>query len=64
MARPKTKESKAITIRLSVDVYERLDKFAQDSGQMKTVAIERAITAYMNSYYQERAIIENLNSKK
>ena len=50
MARPK-KENHPISIRMDKAIYDRLTEFCEVSGQPKTVAIERAIAAYVNEYY-------------
>jgi hypothetical protein len=52
MARTK-KESHPVTIRMEQDLYERLKQFCEDSGQPKTVAIERALKAYIDSYEEK-----------
>ena len=51
MARPK-KENHPISIRMDKAIYDRLNEFCEISGQPKTVAIERAIDAYVDKYYQ------------
>ena len=50
MARPKGKESKAMTIRLELELFDRLSAFSEKYGQPKTVVIERAVKAYMDHY--------------
>ena len=50
MARPKGKESKAMTIRLDIELFDRLSAFSEKYGQPKTVAVERAIKAYIDHY--------------
>ncbi|MBR5719189.1 MAG: CopG family transcriptional regulator [Clostridia bacterium] len=49
MARPR-KESHPITVRLEQNIYDRLNDFCERSGQPKTVAIERAIKTYIESF--------------
>ena len=49
MARPR-KESHPITVRLEQNIYDRLNDFCERSGQTKTVAIERAIKTYIESF--------------
>lgn len=51
MARAK-KESQPVTIRMAKDIFDRLNKFCEFSGQSKTVAIERALAEYMDGYYK------------
>lgn len=50
MARAK-KESVPISARIDKSIFERLEKFCEDSGQGKTGAIERALNMYMEEYY-------------
>lgn len=58
MPRPKTKESKPLTIRLDAELYDRLTNFTQDSGQSKTVAVERALDMYIKAYENQKVILE------
>lgn len=44
------KENTPTSFRLSTAVYERLERFCEESGQPKTVAVERAITMYIDDY--------------
>ena len=48
---PRTKKDNVpVSFRLATDVHERLEQFCQDSGQSKTVAVERAIAMYIDDY--------------
>ena len=60
MGRPK-KDNHPITNRISTSLLERLNQFVEDSGQPKTVAMERALSIYMDAYYEERRKLEELN---
>ena len=53
MARPK-KENTPTSFRLNTAVLERLTQFCEESGQSKTVAVERAITMYINDYEEKQ----------
>lgn len=44
------KENTPTSFRLATDVYERLVKSCAESGQPKTVAVERAINMYIDDY--------------
>ena len=55
-ARPRTKEYKPVTIRMEMTVYDRLSDFCEESGQPKTVAIERALNMYMDDYEKKQAL--------
>ena len=48
---PRTKKDNVpVSFRLAKDVNERLEQFCKDSGQSKTVAVERAIIMYIDDY--------------
>ena len=49
MARAK-KETVPTSFRLSANLAERLTRFCEDSGQSKTVAVERALVMYIDDY--------------
>lgn len=44
------KKCQPMSIRLEQNIAERLADFCNRSGQSKTTAIERAITAYIDDY--------------
>lgn len=60
MARP-AKPHHSVTVRLEESIYQRLNEFCEDSGQPKTVAIERALVMYIKDYYKKQQIIEGAN---
>lgn len=64
MARPKTKEYKPLTVRMDANVYERLTDYCQESGQPKTVAVERAITMFINDFEEKKALLEEAVTSK
>ncbi|MBQ1733984.1 MAG: ribbon-helix-helix protein, CopG family [Lachnospiraceae bacterium] len=48
---PRTKKDNVpVSFRLAKEVNERLEQFCKDSGQSKTVAVERAIIMYIDDY--------------
>ncbi len=59
MARPK-KENHPMSIRISSALFDKLQMFCYDSGQTKTVAIERALDAYINKYYYDQEKLKEL----
>ena len=63
MARPK-KPNHPVTVRLDQEIYDQLNKFVEDSGQPKTVALERALVMYMDDYYDKQRLIEEAVEKK
>ena len=48
MPRPK-KDNYPLSLRIDKTVYERLTQSCEDSGQTKTLAIERALMVYSES---------------
>ncbi|WP_295565374.1 RepB family protein [Holdemanella porci] len=43
MPKPK-KDWKALNIKIQSEVYEELEKYCEDTGQSKTVAVERILS--------------------
>lgn len=52
MARAK-KDNVPVSVRLEKGIFEKLSKFCEDSGQPKTVAVERALEMYIDDYYEK-----------
>lgn len=63
MPRPK-KDNHPVTIRISTPLLNRLNQFCEDSGQPKTTAMERALAAYMDSYYEDMKKLEEIKNGK
>ena len=51
------KDNIPASFRMARDVYERLEGYCAESGQPKTVAVERAITMYIDDYEKKQAIL-------
>lgn len=49
MARPR-KKSRPFSIKMEAEIYERLQAYCEESGQPKTVAIERAVNMFIDNY--------------
>ena len=62
MPRPK-KDNHSMTIRLATSIFDRLTQYCEDSGQTKTVAIERALTMFMNDYYDKQQLLADVENK-
>ena len=58
MGRPR-KDNVPVSFRLERTVFDKLNQFCEDSGQAKTVAIERALGMYIDDYYEKQEIIKN-----
>lgn len=63
MARTK-KDNHPVTVRLATPLFGKLNKFCEDSGQPKTVAIERALAMYIDDYYKKQKIIQDASKTK
>ena len=62
MARPR-KNGTYINVCIDTPVYERLEKLCKDAGQTKTVAVERALIAYLNDYEEKQRILKEIDGK-
>ena len=61
MARPK-KNGTYLNVCIETPIYERLASFCEDAGQAKTVAVERALTAYLDDYEEKQKLLEELEN--
>ena len=59
MPRPK-KDNYPLSLRIDKTVYERLTQYCEDSGQTKTLAIERALMVYIDEYYRQQEKLEHI----
>jgi len=62
MARPK-KDGTYLNVRIKTAVYERLKEFSEDVGQSKTIAVERALMAYMDDYDKKQRLLKKLEEQ-
>ena len=56
MARPKSKDSKAVNINMDIAVLERLEKYCEETGLPKTTAIERILKQFFENQSEEGKI--------
>jgi hypothetical protein len=52
MARPR-KDGKSVNLYLDRKVVERLEQYCKETGQTKTMAIERMLTREMGQYFKQ-----------
>lgn len=52
MSRQK-KDGKILNIKLDREVYEKLERFCKESGQPKTVAVERFLNRCLDEYFSK-----------
>ena len=62
MAKPK-KNGTYLNVCIESSIYERLDRFSEDAGQAKTVAVERALTAYLDEYEEKQRKLRELEKE-
>lgn len=53
------KDGRYINYRIKREIYEMLERYAEEKGQSKTVAIERILEAHLSAYFAE-----NTNNSK
>ena len=59
MPRPK-KDNYPLSLSIEKNVYDRLTQYCEDSGQTKTLAIERALMVYIDEYYRQQEKLEHI----
>lgn len=59
MPRPQ-KDNYPLSLRIEKNVYDRLTQYCEDSGQTKTLAIERALMVYIDEYYRQQEKLEHI----
>ena len=56
------KDSKPMSLRMDSATFNRLQSYCNQSGQSKTVAIERAVNKYIDEYDARLKKLETLES--
>lgn len=59
MARPK-KNGTYLNVCIQTPIYERLKAMCDDAGQSKTIAVERALTLYLDEYEKKQKKLKEL----
>ena len=59
MARPK-KNGTYLNVCIETPIYKRLEALCDDAGQTKTIAVERALTLYLDSYEEKQRKLKEL----
>ncbi|MCH4040566.1 MAG: hypothetical protein LKG48_04980 [Lachnospiraceae bacterium] len=60
MPRPK-KDAKILNIKLARSVSDKLERFCEESGQTKTVAVERFLDKCLDEYFAKPEDVRRLN---
>ncbi len=63
MARPK-KNGTYLNVCIDTMIYERLESVCSDAGQTKTIAVERALEAYLDGYDEKKKRLKELDNEK
>ena len=61
MARPK-KNGKYLNVCIQEEIYKKLEEFCMVAGQTKTIAVERALTQYIENYGAMQEKLNRLDS--
>ena len=48
----KKKDAKILNIKLDREIHEQLEKFCEESGLTKTIAVERILQHYFQEYFK------------
>jgi predicted transcriptional regulator len=52
-----------LNVRIETAIYNRLEALCEDAGQTKTVAVERALTEYLDNYERKQQMLKELEEK-
>ena len=61
MARAK-KNGTYLNVCIETPIYERLERLCEDAGQTKTVAVERALKAYLEDNEKKQMLLKEMDS--
>ena len=53
-----------LNVCIETSIYEKLEKLCDDAGQTKTVAVERALTEYLENYEKKQQMLKELEDGK
>lgn len=59
MARPK-KNGTYLNVCIKTSIYEKLEELCSEAGQTKTIAVERALSDYLDKYKREQEMLREL----
>ena len=58
------KDSRAFSIRMATEIYDRMEKYCEETSVPKTAVIERAICMYLDDYEETRAQLKQLRKNQ
>ena len=53
MPRPKTRDFKSVNFNLDVKVLEKLERYCEETGLTKTMAMERILDKFLTEYFAQ-----------
>ena len=61
MARPK-KNGTYLNVCIETSIYQRLETMCEEAGQTKTIAVERALSLYLDAYEEKQRMLRELEN--
>ena len=59
---PRTKkDAKILNVKLEREIHDKLEKFCEESGQSKTVAVERFLKKCLDEYFSKPEDLRRMN---
>lgn len=55
------KDAKTLNIKLSAPIHDKLERFCEESGQSKTVAVERFLNRCLDEYFNKPEETRKMN---
>lgn len=55
------KDAKILNIKLAISVNDKLERFCEESGQSKTVAVERFLDKCLDEYFERPGEVRKPN---
>lgn len=52
MPRPK-KDAKPLNIKLDAAIHEKLEQYCRETGENKTITVEKVLDQYLTGYFQD-----------
>lgn len=52
MPRPK-KDAKPLNIKLDATIYEKLEQYCRETGENKTITVEKVLDQYLTGYFSK-----------
>jgi hypothetical protein len=53
-----------LNVCIETSIYEKLERLCEDAGQTKTVAVERALSEYLENYEKKQQLLRDFEKEK